>query len=298
MPTSQRKKASQKSPPAVSECIRRHFKSLVAQIDGGHLKNAIKTCDKILRLEPNDPDALQTKLSLLLHTDQHASALAISETLMEGEQQTTFPLVFGKAYALYRLSREVEAHDIVQNIKPQGDNQERGVMHMKAQIEYRRGDYQQAQNLYSEIFDSSLPHSDEQSDSLTNLTASQTHLDFLQAGFLRSLHSLPQALIGSLEDAPPPPLVSPHPVLAMSTRHVRQQAPTSAKAKVRVSRVPKGVVPGVTPPPDPERWLKKSERTNAHYHGSKRKKAVTGATQGSLDSGTKGGSSGKGKKKR
>jgi signal recognition particle subunit SRP72 len=51
-----------------------------------------------------------------------------------GEQQTTFPLVFGKAYALYRLSREPEAHDIVQNIKPEGENQERGVMHMKAQI--------------------------------------------------------------------------------------------------------------------------------------------------------------------
>jgi signal recognition particle subunit SRP72 len=53
--------------------------------------------------------------------------------------------------------------------------------------------------------------------------------------------------------------------------------------KVRLSRVPKGVVPGVTPPPDPERWIKKSERTNiGHTAGKRRKAAGGGATQGSL----------------
>lgn len=88
----------------------------------------------VLLLEPNDPEALQTKLALLLHTDQHASALALSETLIQGEQQATFSLLFGKAYALYRLNREPEAHDVVLDIKPMGEYEERGVMHMKAQI--------------------------------------------------------------------------------------------------------------------------------------------------------------------
>jgi signal recognition particle subunit SRP72 len=74
-------------------------------------------------------------------------------------------------------------------------------------------------------------------------------------------------------------------------------------------RLPKGVVLGVTPPPDPERWLKKSERTN---FGQRRRKGGAGgggggATQGSaadvpaaVESG-KGGSGnakGKGKKKK
>ena len=49
--------------------------------------------------------------------------------------------------------------------------------------------------------------------------------------------------------------------------------------KVRTKRVPKGVVPGVSPPPDPERWLKKSERTT-YAHGKKRRGAGGGATQG------------------
>jgi signal recognition particle subunit SRP72 len=50
-----------------------------------------------------------------------------------------------------------------------------------------------------------------------------------------------------------------------------------------MSRVPKGVVPGVNVP-DPERWLKKSERST--YGQGKRRKgpAGGGATQGSVES--------------
>jgi signal recognition particle subunit SRP72 len=146
-----------------------------------------------------------------------------------------------------------------------------------------------------------LQDSDEQSDSLTNLTASQTHLGFLQAGFLRSLHLLPQSLSSSLEDAAPPPLVSPHPIIATASIQQQRQVHISEKKNVRACRVPKGVVPGVTPPPDPERWLKKSERTNIHYHNVRRRKGATGGTtQGSLvEGGSKGsGGASKGKKKR
>lgn len=94
----------------------------------------ITVTSPVLRLEPNDPDALQTKLTLLLHTDQHALALALSETLIDGEQEITYPLLFGRAYALYRLNREPDAHHVVGQIKPMGEYEERGVLHMKAQI--------------------------------------------------------------------------------------------------------------------------------------------------------------------
>jgi signal recognition particle subunit SRP72 len=66
----------------------------------------------------------------------------------------------------------------------------------------------------------------------------------------------------------------------------------------RKSRVPKGVVPGVTPAPDPERWIKKSERTRVEGYGRK-KKAGGGATQGSTaPEQAKSGGQGKGKKKK
>jgi signal recognition particle subunit SRP72 len=74
---------------------------------------------------------------------------------------------------------------------------------------------------------------------------------------------------------------------------------------VRKKRVPKGVIPGVTPPPDPERWLKKSERTNAFNQSGKKRKAGGGATQGIVESTSppstqtaKAGGGGKGRKKK
>ena len=51
-PTSSKrgKQSKQKSPPkpplSVSDQLKRLFTSLCAQIDGGHFKNAIRTCDK------------------------------------------------------------------------------------------------------------------------------------------------------------------------------------------------------------------------------------------------------------
>ena len=65
-----------------------------------------------------------------------------------------------------------------------------------------------------------------------------------------------------------------------STSKPAAAAPDTVK-KVRLSRVPKHVVLGVTPLPDPERWIKKSERTNVVHSGKRRKHQTGGATQGS-----------------
>ena len=71
--------------------------------------------------------------------------------------------------------------------------------------------------------------------------------------------------------------------LASAGAALTQQSPDDSaianKAKkVRKKRVPKGVIPGVTPPPDPERWLKKSERSS--FGSSRKRKGGGGATQG------------------
>ena len=43
---SDRARKSNKPAPPVEDVLKRHFKSLVSQIDGGHFKNAIKTTNK------------------------------------------------------------------------------------------------------------------------------------------------------------------------------------------------------------------------------------------------------------
>jgi signal recognition particle subunit SRP72 len=134
-----------KQPLPVSERLRRLFTSLCAQIDGGHFTNAVKTCDQsmpsyfllvthinssmsVLRLEPNDGDALQTKLFLLLQTEQYNAALSLISA--RGDPSS---YAFEQAYSLYRLQRE-EAADILSTMKQKTGGEERGVLHLEAQL--------------------------------------------------------------------------------------------------------------------------------------------------------------------
>ncbi|KAI0764298.1 hypothetical protein BD413DRAFT_576739 [Trametes elegans] len=273
-PGAARQKSAPKQPLPVADRLKRLFTSLCAQIDGGHFANAIKTCDKILRLDPRDADALQTKLFLLLQTDQYAAALAVID--VGGEH------AFEKAYSLYRLHREEEASQVLANLKAQNGEGDRGLLHLEAQLAYRQGSYQTAVDLYNELLDTAEPDTEEHSDILTNLEAAQKHLDFINAGFLHALDTLPSAVSGSLETAPPPqqqPASALASVAAASAPDVHAEA-AKRPQKVRMKRVPKGVVPGVTPPPDPERWLKKSERSTFN---NRRRRGGGGATQGAVE---------------
>lgn len=130
--------------------------------------------------------------------------------------------------------------------------------------------------------------------------ATETNLNFLQTGFLTAIHKLPHLPRGqTLEDTPLPPLnPASHHAAATAEDATETKAVEAPKSKPpRKNRVPKGVVPGVTPPPDPERWIKKSERTKVEVHG-KKKKTGGGATQGSTAAPEQPKSSGGGKKKK
>ncbi|KAI0364817.1 hypothetical protein BV20DRAFT_814185 [Pilatotrama ljubarskyi] len=278
-PAKPRQKVAPKQPLPVADRLKRLFTSLCAQIDGGHFANAIKTCDKILRLDPHDSDALQTKLFLLLQTDQYAAALA----LIGGQGGEADEHAFEKAYSLYRLHREEEATNALQALKAK-EQDDRGLLHLEAQLAYRQGAYEAAVDLYNQLLDTAVPDSEEQSDILTNLEAAQKHLDFIDSGFLHALDALPSAVSSNLETAPPPQQQTASALASVAAASVPTQDNTDDAAKppkkVRMKRVPKGVIPGVTPPPDPERWLKKSERS---VFTNRRRRGGGGATQGVVE---------------
>jgi hypothetical protein len=110
-------------------------------------KHAIKVClrllvlfvqlsltgatSSVIRLEPNDHDALQTKLFLLLQKEQYDAALALINNL---ENATKYS--FEKAYSLYRLHRESEAEAMLADIKARerAVDESRGVTHLEAQL--------------------------------------------------------------------------------------------------------------------------------------------------------------------
>lgn len=137
-------------------------------------------------------------------------------------------------------------------------------------------------------------------DLSTNLDACQAHLDFLANGYLHALDEVPASAVNDLEEAPPPNPPPPNSIAASARFPVALIAQNEApvKKRARSSRVPEGVKPGVTSPPDPERWIKKSERSNYGQAHGRRKRQGGGATQGiSADAASQGGKSGKNKKK-
>ncbi|KAF8623393.1 hypothetical protein AX17_007431 [Amanita inopinata Kibby_2008] len=273
------RKAEPKKPLPLPERLKRLFTSLCAQIDGGHFHNAIKTCDKVLRLDSKDPDALQTKLFLLLQTEQYDPALELINS-----NEKTIRFAFEKAYALYRLQRESEASQTLREIKAQR-GADRGIIHLEAQMGYRQGSYQMALDSYNQLLDTAEANSEEHSDILTNLQASQEHLDFINTGFLQSLDALPVHISSAIESAPPPTtttslISTSHPSITLVDSPAKDQQAKTATKRVRKSRIPPGVLPGVTPPPDPERWLKKSERSNAAQGRRRKGFGGGGATQG------------------
>lgn len=131
------------------------------------------------------------------------------------------------------------------------------------------------------------------------MNAAQAHLDFLTAGYLHALDTLPSSVINGLETAPPPAPPGTSVAIPSVTAPPKSDAAFDRpeKKKVRMKRVPKHVTPGVTPPPDPERWLKKSERSTFGQGSGRRRKAGGGATQGAVEA-PKASGSGKQQKKK
>lgn len=156
--------------------------------------------------------------------------------------------------------------------------------------------YQEAFDLYNQLLDTAEPvsiifvfdklqlilrlqNSEEYSDILTNLQASQSHLDFINTGSRHAVAALPLSISSTLETSPPPAQQTSMTASARLTSVVDDhENPKPATKKVRMRRVPTGVIPGVSPPPDPERWLKKSERST--FNQGRRKKGAGGASQG------------------
>lgn len=88
----------------------------------------------VLRIAPRDPDALQTKMFLLQQTEQYMPALSLIDSLTLQGDVSSSNYEFEKAYSLYRVHREADATGVLEEIKNRDGNENRGVMHLEAQL--------------------------------------------------------------------------------------------------------------------------------------------------------------------
>ncbi|KZT61153.1 hypothetical protein CALCODRAFT_464531 [Calocera cornea HHB12733] len=264
----QRQPVANKPQKSLDERVALLFTSLAAQLEGAHFRNALRNCDRILKLLPDDRDAAETKLYLLLQLEQYEQAL---------ELISAFPLdlTFERAYCLYRLHSRDEAFILLEQLRVAG-TQQRGCEHLEAQLRYRDTAYDECLKLYTHLLDTCPEDGDESDDILNNLGAAQSYIDFINSGYQGAIHEL-NLDVSKLEASPPTIATT-----SMTAPSVSNPGKPSPPRLARKSRIPNHVVLGVTPLPDPERWLKKRDRTKDVRRAKKGKKEGmgAGATQG------------------
>ncbi|KAL0483037.1 signal recognition particle subunit SRP72 [Acrasis kona] len=135
------------------------FAQLQQYINDAETKNIIKTCDRILKNKEDDDLVQAVKFIALIQDNEFQKALSITEA----HPSLLKDYSFAEAYCLYRIGSADEAMKRLEKIK--GEE----AQHLKAQIEYKLGNYEKASKLYE-----SFTTSDE---ILTNLSAAYTLAD-------------------------------------------------------------------------------------------------------------------------
>ncbi|BEJ16066.1 hypothetical protein CspHIS471_0506710 [Cutaneotrichosporon sp. HIS471] len=284
-----------------SERLPRLYRALTDQVNDGFFDNAKKTCKQILALDAASTSAFQTLLFLHLHTDNYAAALDLVENPPSPAQ-----LQFERAYCLYRLHRERDALQQIQEMKARGRREE----HLKAQVRYRLGEFDTAQTLYDDLLSGAPPATSEYDDIRTNQAATATQLAFITRDYTSHLSApavenptagLPAMTpsAGELETyVPSVPIgwatrgTAPKPVASTS-------APEKVKRTKPRHKLPKGAVEGKPFTEDPDRWLPLRQRASFAPAAGKKKKELTGlGTQGSTSGGGGGGGGGGGHNKK
>ncbi|WVQ98657.1 hypothetical protein IAU59_005788 [Kwoniella sp. CBS 9459] len=314
----QRKPFVPRGPRTVEERLPKLYRALTDQVDDGYFDNAVKTCKKILALDATSQAAFQTLLFLYLQTDDYSAALTLLESPPTGTASTASTLDFERAYCLYRLHREKEALTLLDGLKERG----RKAQHLDAQIRYRLGEYQRAQEIYDDLLADCDSSSPEHPDILTNLSATGAHTDFSTHTYRSHLNK--GASTSAVNEADletnVPSLPTGWSTGGLAKTVEKKTAAAAASASVSASkstgsgtgkdkgkgkgiaggkprhRLPKAAVAGKPFTEDPERWIPLRQRTTYIAAQNKKKGGKesmgTGFTQGSTASGGGGGGGG------
>jgi len=143
-------------------------------------EKAVKQCNKILNVDPQDVTAFHCKMVNLLHLDKFKDALHQIQTSHLAEN---VDLSFEEAYCLYQENRCAEALKVLDK-KGQGQDRPLKVKELRAQILYRLERYKECMAVYRDIIkNSDMDGSDDfEVERMTNLAAVVVHLNAAQGG--------------------------------------------------------------------------------------------------------------------
>ena len=133
-------------------------------------EKAIKQCNKIMNVTPQDATAFHCKMVNMLHLDKFKEVLHQIQTSHLAEM---VDLSFEEAYCLYCDNRCGEALKALDK----GKGQELKHKELRAQILYRLEQYKECMNVYRDIIKNTAVGDDFEVERMTNLAAVVVHLN-------------------------------------------------------------------------------------------------------------------------
>jgi len=123
------------------------FKELDDFIHKSDYQNAISICDKILKIDANDPEAFYCKVICLIHDSKFEDALI----LLNSNKTLSQNLIFERAYCFYRTKKLNEALSLLQDNNNFPIPKPKKVLELEAQVYYRLEDFGKCVKVYEQL---------------------------------------------------------------------------------------------------------------------------------------------------
>ncbi|SCV68093.1 BQ2448_214 [Microbotryum intermedium] len=231
------------------------YRTLHDQLVGSATTSALKTCDKLLRLDPHDELARLTRLQLLITLERFTQAATAIEP--------THPATY-RPYCCYKLARPNETIALVDD----GDRErrrelpeDRTAIILRAQALYRLERFEEAKDLFDQLIASADEDSPEVPDLQANADACSQHFAFVSTIVPNALSKFTAARLDQLENSLVPHLFHHK---ANCNRPSTSQPVVQAAPKKPRHRRPEHLAAASTPPAE-DRWLPKRERAGSEH---------------------------------
>ncbi|GAA5956394.1 hypothetical protein JCM3765_005649 [Sporobolomyces pararoseus] len=260
----------------------RLYRTLHDQLDQSLYPAALKTCQKILRVEPQDSLALATRLQLLLALERYPKVLKSDQQVEPVE----------RAYSLYKSARAAEAKLILEGDEIDVE-EDRAAKVLLAQVDFRLGNYEASRDAFDDLANSADLDSPELDDLQHNSEQCSLHLSFLSSvpstdsssNQIEQLETRPLSLVLPSQSRSRPH----HPVASTSKGAVSEETKTP---KSRGKKPLRKFDPSKLPVED--RWIPKRQRPsmrdqllqNKEKQRGKKKDKVMAMTQGGMNEDT------------
>ena len=115
----------------------------------GDYETALGVSEDILKVFPDDVDALHSKAVCLVHVGRFQPAVHLLDRLVKQHKGRSDAFNMMRAYCVYRMGRYNECLEMLKSLE--GTSLERGAMELKAQALYRLESYQDSSKTYERL---------------------------------------------------------------------------------------------------------------------------------------------------